>query len=92
MNEYSININQLVKTIIFEDNAQTNEISYESLVKKLANFMDYSAPEEIEDLATIFWDDQDTVKRKNLQNNITKDLNFKEFDENTGIPLFDNYF
>ena len=54
MNEYSININQLVKTIIFEDNAQTNEISYESLVKKLANFMDYSAPEEIEDLATIF--------------------------------------
>jgi len=88
MNEYSININQLVKTIIFEDNAQTNEIAYESLVKKLTNFMDYSAPEEIEDLATIFWDDQDTVKRKTLQNNITKDLNFKEFDENTGIISF----
>jgi myosin heavy subunit len=84
INENSIDVKQFITSIIFKDETSEKSIGSTDLTDHLKHFMNYSNPNEIDDLVKLVFDNKDRMTRQALTDSFNKNLNFKMFDEHSG--------
>ena len=83
MNEHKLDIKSFIDKIVFNNEAKPT-VDSKHLLERMNNFLEYSQPEEVEDLCHYFSQNQDPVGRQQLTNIVTASIHFRKFDESSG--------
>ena len=85
MNEKQMETKQFIDKIIFEWDSSKNEVELQTINRSLKKFMNYSQPNEIDDLALFLAQGSDKSSKDSLIQVINSKLNYVKFDIGWGI-------